>query len=240
MSAAAADTRRKVEGVLLDVDGTLIDSNDAHARSWSEALKEFGRDVPPEKIRPLIGKGGDKLLPELLGTDADSDTGRAFSARRAEIFRGTYIPHLRPTPGATELIQRFRKEELKLVIATSAAKEELDAMLRHVGLDDLVEKRTSSDDADHSKPDPDIIQAALKKGSLHSSGAILIGDTPYDVEAASRAGVDTVAFLCGGWTAGALEGAIAIYEDPADLLRRFTSSPFSCAALSPDRSGMKR
>jgi phosphoglycolate phosphatase-like HAD superfamily hydrolase len=221
--------RQKVEGVLLDVDGTLIDSNKAHARSWSEALKEFGRDVPPEQVRPLIGMGGDKLIPLLLGAPADGETGRAFAERRAKIFRECYVPHLRRTRGAKELIERFRREGFQLIVATSAAESELDTMLRHVGLDDLIEQKTSANDADKSKPDPDIVTAALEKAGLTASAAILLGDTPYDVEAGRRAGVDTVALLCGGRTADELQGAVAIYEDPADLLRHFTSSPFSCA-----------
>ena len=240
MNPTTHSGRKKVEGVLLDVDGTLIDSNDAHARSWSEALEEFHRDVPPEKIRPLIGMGGDKLLPQLLGVAADSDTGQAFSKRRAEIFRERYVPRLRLTRGAKELVQRLRKEGFKLVVATSAKEEELETMLERVGLDDLIEKKTSSSDAHRSKPDPDIIRAALRKGGLQADAAILIGDTPYDVEAGTRAGVDTVAFLCGGWDADALSGAVAIYQDPADLVKRFTSSPFSSASLNPDRSGKTR
>src|SRR6185503_17528385 len=154
MSAGDHTGRRKIEGVLLDVDGTLIDSNEAHARSWSEALEEFGRHVPPEKIRPLIGMGGDKLLPELMGVEAESDRGRAFSKRRAGIFRERYVPRLRQTPGAKDLLARFRREGFTLVVATSAAEEELETMLQQVGLDDLIEKKTSSDDADRSKPDP--------------------------------------------------------------------------------------
>jgi phosphoglycolate phosphatase-like HAD superfamily hydrolase len=113
-------------------------------------------------------------------------------------------------------------------------------MLRQVGMDDLIEQKTSSDDADRSKPDPDIIHAALEKSRLAPGNAIMVGDTPYDVEAADRARVDAVVFLCGGWDADALGGAIAIYEDPADLLKRFTSSPFSCAAWNPGRSGTTR
>jgi HAD superfamily hydrolase (TIGR01509 family) len=221
--------RRRLDGVLLDVDGTLIDSNDAHARSWSEALKEFGRDIPPERVRPLIGMGGDKLIPELLGVDADSAEGKAFSKRRGQIFLETYVPRLRPTRGARELVQRLRREGLRLIIATSANEHELNAMLRQVGLDDLIAEKTSASDAESSKPDPDIIQAALEKGNLSPPTAILLGDTPYDIEAAARAGVDTVALLCGGWDSEALGGAIAIYEDPADLLAHFTSSPFACA-----------
>jgi HAD superfamily hydrolase (TIGR01509 family) len=224
----ARQQRRKLDGVLLDVDGTLIDSNDAHARSWSETLKEFGRDVPPEQIRPLIGMGGDKLLPELLGVDSESETGRAFSERRAKIFLERYVPHLRRTAGAKELVQRLKEEELRLIIATSANKKELNAMLKQVGLDDLIEESTSASDAESSKPDPDIVVAALEKADLGPNAALMLGDTPYDVEAAARAGVGTVALLCGGWDARALHDAIAIYRDPADLVAHFTSSPF-CA-----------
>ena len=113
-------------------------------------------------------------------------------------------------------------------------------MLRRVGLDDLVDEKTSSSDARRSKPDPDIVQAALEKSGLSREEAVLLGDTPYDVEAGHRAGVATVALLCGGWNADELDDAAAIYEDPADLLRRFSSSPFSCASSGPDRSGKTR
>ena len=222
-------TGGKVEGVLLDVDGTLIDSNGAHAESWSEALREFGYDVPPERVRPLIGMGGDKVLPELTGLPAGSERAEALSRRRADIFRERYIPGLRRTPGARELIRRLRDEGLRLVVATSAQEEELRPMLRQVGLEDLMERKTSSDDADNSKPDPDIIVAALRKGGLRPDAAIMLGDTPYDVEAASRASVHTVAVLSGGWDADALTGAIAIYDHPADIVAHFTASPFAAA-----------
>jgi len=219
--------RRKLEGVLLDVDGTLIDSNEAHARSWSQALMEFGRPTPPDKVRPLIGMGGDKLLPQLLGVDAESADGKRFSERRAQIFRDRHVPTLRPTRGARSLIERLRGEGLRLIIATSAKEAELEVMLRQVGLDDLLPQRTSSDDAEESKPDPDIVQAALRKGKLAPASAIMLGDTPYDVQAARRAGVDTVALLTGGWNSEALKDAVAIYEDPEDILRHFTASPFA-------------
>jgi HAD superfamily hydrolase (TIGR01509 family) len=220
--------RRKLEGVLLDVDGTLIDSNHAHATSWSDTLREFGYDIPAAQVRPLIGMGGDKLLPELLGVEADSGRGKELTERRAEIFKSCYIPKLRPTRGALALVDRLRKEGLRLVIATSANEDELRPMLEQVGLEDLLDKKTSSDDAKNSKPDPDIIVAALQKGRLESDTALLLGDTPYDIEAARRASVDTVALLSGGWDADALQNAVAIYEDPEDLLRHFTASPFAC------------
>jgi HAD superfamily hydrolase (TIGR01509 family) len=240
MGGTNGSGRRRIEGVLLDVDGTLIDSNDAHARSWSEALREFGRDVPPAKVRPLIGMGGDKLIPRFLGVDADSETGKRFAKRRGQIFRDRYVPHLRLTRGAKDLVKRLRDEGLTLIIATSAAESELETMLKQVGLDDLIEKKTSSRDVESSKPDPDIVHAALEKANLSPKNAIMLGDTPYDVEAASKAYVATVALLCGGWTADALAGALAIYQDPADIVRHFTSSPFSTAWSSPDRSGTTR
>lgn len=219
----------KLEGVLLDVDGTLIDSNGAHAQSWSEALREFGFDVPPQRVRPLIGMGGDKVLPTLTGVDADSEQGKALAERRATLFRERYIPRLRPTPGARELLDRLRHEGLRLVVATSAAEDELRPMLEQVGLTGLLTRRTSADDADHSKPDPDIIVAALRKGGLCPEQAIMLGDTPYDVEAARRACVGTVAVLSGGWDADALTGAVAIYDHPADIVAHFTASPFAAA-----------
>jgi HAD superfamily hydrolase (TIGR01509 family) len=220
---------RSLGGVLLDVDGTLIDSNDAHARAWSDALAEVGRNVPASDIRPLIGMGGDKLLPK-LGLDPESEEGRAASKRRGEIFLTRELPRIRPTPGAKELVARLHKEGLQLVVASSAQENELKAMLCHVGLDAVLPRKTSADDAEHSKPDPDIIEAALAEAKLSPEATLLLGDTPYDVEAAGRAGVRTVALLSGGWDADALRGAIAIYENPADLLRHFTASPFASVA----------
>jgi len=231
--------RRKLEGVLLDVDGTLVDSNDAHARAWSDALAEFGRSVPTDVIRPLIGMGSDKLLPA-LGLDPESPDTKAMAERRGAILFERYVPQLRPTRGAKELVARLRKEGLALVVATSARKEELEAILQQTGLDDLLEKRTSADDAESSKPDPDIVQAALKRGKLAPEATILLGDTPYDVEAAARAGVDAVALLCGGWDAASLSGAVAIYENPSDLLNHFTASPFAVASSNHDRSASRR
>lgn len=221
---------RKLLGVLLDVDGTLIDSNEAHAESWSTALREFGFDVPADRVRPLIGMGGDKLVPLVTGLAADSREGEALTTLRGSIFRERYIPRLRTTPGARDLVDRLRHEGLRLVVATSASEDELRPMLEQVGLEDLLGRTTSSDDAESSKPDPDIIVAALRKGGFPPGTALMLGDTPYDVEAATRASVATVAVLSGGWNADALEGAIAIYEHPADILAHFTASPFASAA----------
>lgn len=216
----------RLRGVLLDVDGTLVDSNDAHARAWVDAFREFGFDSDFLRVRPMIGMGGDKLLPSITGLDHESDLAQRIVARRQEIFNQTYLPTLAAFPRAHELLARFKKAGLELVVATSANRDELNCLLDQAGLEELVDKKTSSSDAAQSKPDPDIITAALERGRLSADEAIMLGDTPYDVDAAGRAGVRSVAFRCGGWPDRALGGAIAIYDDASDLLRRFDSSPF--------------
>lgn len=213
--------------VLLDVDGTLVDSNTAHARAWADTLEESGMPVPVERVRRLIGMGGDKLLPELTGIDVDSKRGEELVARRTEIFKSRYLPTLRALPGARELLQRLRDEDIALVVATSAGTEELGGILEVAGLDDLLPKRTSSDDAERSKPDPDIVAAALKKSGARARDTIMLGDTPYDVEAATRAGVGIIGFRSGGWDDAALEGALACYDHPADLLAALDDSPLA-------------
>jgi HAD superfamily hydrolase (TIGR01549 family) len=218
----------KRRGVLLDVDGTLIDSNDAHARAWVDAFVEFGYDITFEQVRPLIGMGGDKLMAELTGLDNEHGKGKAITERKKELFEAHHLPKLRAFPGAHELLARMRERGLRLVIATSAGEDEMNGLLEQAGLNELIERRTSSDDAERSKPDPDIIAAALERGNLDSSEAVMIGDTPYDVSAAARAAVDTIAFRCGGWWDDeALTGAIAIYDGPMALLQEFEASPLT-------------
>lgn len=218
---------RHLEGVMLDVDGTLIDSNDAHARAWVKALVESGVEVPFERVRRLIGKGGDKLLPEVSGIDAESPRGKAIVKRRSEIFLRAYLPTLRPFPGVRPLLARMKAEGLRLAVASSSKGEELGQLLRACGADEFVEAKTSSDDADKSKPDPDVLHAALERIGLPAERVLLLGDTPYDVEAGKRAGVGVVALRCGGWGDADLAGAVAIDDDPADLFAHYDESPFA-------------
>ena len=215
----------QVRGVILDVDGTLVDSNDAHARAWAEGLQEAGFDVPFERVRPLIGMGGDKLLPEVTGLPEEDPRARRAGERRGEIFKARYLPSLRPFPRARELLLRMRDAGLKLAVASSAEPPELHALLRIAGATGLLEGASSADDAGSSKPDPDVVHAALERLALPPGAVVMIGDTPYDVEAAGRAGVRSIAFRCGGWEDERLRDAIAIYDGPADLLTRFDASP---------------
>lgn len=234
-------------GVILDVDGTLVDSNDAHARAWVEALAAFGHGVPFERVRPLIGMGGDKLLPALTGLDKESDEGTRISARRRQIFMRRYLPHIRPFPAVADLLRRMRSDGLQLVVASSAEEGELSELLKITGVPELFERRMSSNDARHSKPAPDIVQAALAQSGLPPTEAVMLGDTPYDVEAAGKAGVIGIALRCGGWSDDDLTGAAAIYDDAAALLADWDASPLgrravqtSPATPSPARGGDER
>jgi HAD superfamily hydrolase (TIGR01509 family) len=220
-------SRADLRAVLLDIDGTLVDSNDAHARSWHEVLSRHGRAVPLQAVRDAIGKGGDKLLRELGRLDDESEEGKAIIAERKELFTRRWVPELRPFPDVRALVQRLKARGLRIAVATSASEEEAKTLLDIAQVSDLIEESTSSDDAERSKPDPDIVQAALLALDLAPQEAILIGDTPYDVAAAHRAGVAVVAVESGGWKPADLAPALAVYRDAADLLARFDSSPFA-------------
>lgn len=208
-----------LKGILLDIDGTLLDSNDAHAAAFTRAFAEHGIDIPFDHVRPLVGMGSDKLIPSLTGFEADTREGKAIVERKKGIFEERYLPQLQPTPGARSLLERFLADGLRLIVATSAGGDEMKGLLRQAGVEDLIHGATSSGDVDNSKPDPDVIGAAIKKSKLRPAELLMLGDTPYDVEAASKAGVATIALRCGGWwNDDALDGAIALFDDPADLL----------------------
>jgi HAD superfamily hydrolase (TIGR01509 family) len=201
-----------VRGVLLDIDGTLLDSNVAHALAWVDALTEARVEVNLARTRPLVGKGGDKVLQQLAGIDHESERGKAITHRRKAIFEERYFPDCRPFPMARELAQRLRADALRVLVATSASKSELHELLRAAGVHDLIEDAATSSDATRSKPDPDIVQAAVERSGLPPEELLMLGDTPYDVEAARRARVDAVALRSGGWPDADLDGAAAVYR----------------------------
>ena len=218
------------QAVIFDVDGTLVDSNDAHAAAWQEVLKEFGIARDFAAIRRLIGMGGDKLLPVLTGIAADSEDGKRIVERRSRRFRQAYLRELRPFPGVRDLLARLAGDGFRLGVASSAKKDELDALLDLAGVRDLIQRATSSDDVDASKPDPDALHAAMKMLRVSPETATMVGDTPYDVEAAARAGVPVLALRCGGWRDADLAGARAIFDDPRDLLAHVAPALFGRAA----------
>ena len=204
--------------VLCDVDGTLMDSNDAHAEAWTRALVEQGINVNVSDVRPLIGMGGDKLLPALAHVEESSPLGVALGKRKKELFKAA-LPGLQPTIGARSLLEYLRGKGIELVVATSADEREMRAILGQGGLESLFSEHTTKDDAAESKPDPDIVLAALARAEARPESTVMVGDTPYDIEAAHRAGVAAIALRCGGhWTDAELHGAIEIVDDPAALL----------------------
>ena len=213
-----------LEGVIFDIDGTLVDSNDAHAQSWVDTFAEAGYDVPFDVVRPLIGMGADKLLPKTIGVKHDSEEGKKLIKRRSEIFRKIYLPILRPLEGSRALVLRVRSDGLKAIVATSAKDEELQGLLEAAEVADLIEEKATASDARRSKPDPDIVEAAIEESGTSLRKLVMIGDTPYDVEAATKAKVRTIAFRSGGWSDDDLHGAVEIYDGPADLLTRYDSS----------------
>ena len=214
-----------LRAVLFDVDGTLVDSNDAHADAWVRAFAEHGVTVDRDHVRRCIGMGGDKLMPEVSGIREDSRQGRAIASRRGQLFAGEFLPLVQPFRDAGRLVAALEERPLRLVAASSAKATELTPLLAIAGAEHLMDATTSSDDADASKPDPDIVEAALRKAGAAPAEAIMIGDTPYDIEAASRSGVAIIAFRCGGWLDPDLRGAIAIYDGPWDLLAHLDESP---------------
>ena len=218
-----------IRGVILDVDGTLVNSNDAHAHAWVQAMAENGHQVPFDKVRSLIGMGGDKVLPETVGVAKDSDEGKKISQRRKQVFMQQYLPTLKPFPHTADLLERMRDARLALVIATSAEQDELNKLLQVISpnASNFFKQETSSKDAPHSKPDPDIMHAALQRLGCPASQTVMLGDTDYDIEAAAKANVPTIALRCGGWSDDDLRGALAIYNDPADLLAHYDHSPLA-------------
>jgi len=218
------------KAVIFDIDGTLIDTVDLHASAWVEALKHFGFDIAFEDMRSQIGKGGDQILHGLLPPDVIEQRGEEIKDFRGELFKRDYLAKARPFPGVRNLFERIRASGQRAVLASSGTGEEVEQYKRIAGIADLIDSATSSDDAARSKPFPDIFQAALAKLSpLKPEEAVVVGDTPYDAEAARNAGVKTVGVLSGGFSEQALReaGCIAVYRDTEDLVRNYETSPLA-------------
>lgn len=215
------------DAIIFDVDGTLVDSVDLHAKAWVDAFRDFGHEVGFSDVRRQIGKGGDQLLPVFLSADQIRATGEALETHRGKILKERYLAQVVAFPSVRALLQRLREDGRRVVLASSAKQDELATYKRIAGIEDVVDEETSSDDAQSSKPEPDIFQAALTRlGGLHPDRALVVGDTPYDAQAATKAGLRTIGLLCGGWSVEELmeAGCIAVYKDPADLLAQYATS----------------
>lgn len=217
--------------VILDVDGTLIDSVEQHAQAWQKAFEKFGKKVELQDIRDQIGKGGDQLLPVFLSEQELADFGEELEEYRGEIFKKEYLPQVKPLPEARTLTARLVADGKRIALASSAKPEELEYFKELLGVEDFLDAETDADDAEKSKPHPDIFAVAMQRlGNPAPEKTIVIGDSPYDAMAASKIGVQTIGVLSGGFDEEWLrrEGCTEIYKDPADLLKNYDDSLLCC------------
>jgi phosphoglycolate phosphatase-like HAD superfamily hydrolase len=218
-----------IKAVIFDIDGTLVDSVDLHAESWARTFSHFGYDIPVADVRFQIGKGGDQLLPHMLGQATADAKGPAMTAFRADLFKREYLSRVRAFPRVPDLFRHILDRGQRIALASSAKGEELQIYKQIAGIADLVDEETSSDDAEKSKPHPDIFVAALHRLGLPPDRVMVVGDTHYDAEAAGKAGMATLGLLCGGFPETVLRkaGCVAIYRDPAALLAGYAGSPLA-------------
>lgn len=222
-----------IKAVIFDVDGTLVDSNDLHVEAWQEAFRGRGKEVAFEELHEQMGKGGDQLMPVFCSREELDRFGEELERSRTELFASDYLPRVRPFPKVRELFERIKADGLAIALASSAKEEELERHKKSLRIEDLLETSTSADDAERSKPHPDIFQAALAGiGDVAPEDSVVVGDTPYDAVAAAKAGMRTIGLLSGGFSEEALRsaGAVEIYKDVADLLERYEESMLTTAA----------
>jgi HAD superfamily hydrolase (TIGR01549 family) len=209
---------------IFDIDGTLVDSNEFHVDSWDRAFRRFRKQFAREQLRAQIGKGSDQYLPAFLTPDEIKRFGKELDEYRSEVFRKEYLPKIRPFPKVRELFQRIHDDNRRIMLASSGKKADTKYYIDLLKIGDLIDGYVSGDDADRSKPAPDIFSASLEKlGDISAADAVTIGDTKFDVEAAKKVGLKTIAFLCGGIAESVLRraGAVGIYRDPADFLTHY-------------------
>jgi phosphoglycolate phosphatase-like HAD superfamily hydrolase len=213
-----------LKAVIFDIDGTLISSVDLHAQSWKEALAHFGVQAEFEDLRRRIGEGADHLMPAFLPPATPPSVQKRIEEFRSNLFKRGYLPKVRPFPGVRELFEQIHADGCKIVLASSCAASEIGEYKAIAGISDMTDCDVTADDADSSKPAPDIFLTALERISpISASETCVVGDTKYDGEGARRAGIPFVGVACGGSTRQELErsGAIAVYRDPSDLLKNW-------------------
>ena len=217
-----------IKAVVFDVDGTLIDTVDFHASSWVRAFEHFGVNAKFSDVRQQIGKGADRLMPLFLPSGTAEARKKEIEQFRSALFKREYLPKVQAFPQVRALFQRIRSAGQRTVLGSSCTKDEIGCYKRIADISDLVDCESTSDDAHSSKPAPDIFVEALKRaGGIPPEQAVVVGDTPYDAEAAKRAGIASIGVLCGGFPKDELlrAGCVEVYRDPAHLLREYEGSP---------------
>jgi len=201
---------------ILDVDGTLVDTNYHHTLAWYRAFKQSGIVLPIWRIHRHIGMGGDQLVGALGGEQLEDEKGDDIRAAESVLY-GELIDEVQPLEGARELIEDLRQRGHAVVLASSAKPHEVDHYLDLLDARELVDSWTTSGDVEATKPEPDLVVAAVEKAG--GGNAVMVGDSTWDCEAAKRAGLDTIAVLTGGFSAAELRdaGALVVYSSIVEL-----------------------
>jgi phosphoglycolate phosphatase-like HAD superfamily hydrolase len=215
------------EAVIFDIDGTLVDSVDLHAQAWQETFRHFGREVPFPVLRHQIGRGADQLLPLFFSSEELERFGKELEKHRSGLYKRLYLPDVKAFPKVRELFERIKSDGKLIALASSSAKEEADYYKHLANIEDLVEAEVCSEDVENSKPAADVFTVALRRIGRDSHDVLVVGDTPYDAEAAAKSNLRSVGVLCGGFAEQELldAGTIAIFRDPEHLLARYDNSP---------------
>jgi HAD superfamily hydrolase (TIGR01509 family) len=213
------------QAALLDVDGTLIDSNYQHALAWYRAFRAHDIVLPMWRIHGAVGMGGDQLLPALAGKDVDGERGDAIRDTRDRIYKGELIDEVAPLAGAHDLIVALKERGTRVVLASSSPEDEIERYVDLLDAREVVDAWTTKDDVDATKPAPDLVLAALEKAGTRD--AVMVGDTPWDIESARKAGIETVCVITGGWSGQELRdaGAVAVFESAEELCERLGETP---------------
>ncbi len=214
------------KALLCDIDGTLVQSNWLHAEAWQIAFRALGLELELEAVRRQIGKGGDELIPVFLPWWKQSTVEEPLKAYRKFVFQHGLRQKVEPIPGVRPLLERVHAAGIKVAVATSSEKDDLDVLLGIAGVQDLIDEQTTSEDTKQAKPHPDIFAAVIKKLGLPPEDCIAMGDTPYDAESAGKAGIRTIGVMTGGWSRAELfdAGCVEVYESAAELLKGFEGS----------------
>lgn len=215
-----------IKAILFDIDGTLLDSNDAHAESFVEAFKEFDKTVSFVELKWLIGMGADMILEKYLSKNEIKKFGKDLLEYRKKIFLEKYLPKTKLISGIKELFEKLHSDKFLIALASSASDEELEKYKNKLKISKFLSEETTADDAEEAKPEPDIFQAALQKlEKVKKDEALIIGDTPYDAEAAIKAEIKIIGVKTGGWSAEKLKekGCEQVYENLNDILKNYNS-----------------